>query len=207
MRCLLAVGACYLDTILTVDHYPAEDEKLRASSIIRRRGGNCPNTLEVLQQLLDFSQPVSVSLSLCAILPSTSSTGAQQVKSSLGPKVDLTHCIYREECDEAASCYILRSRSTDTRTIINYNELSEMTSKEFIAMADELKDELSWCHFEGRIPDVTLECVQHLRRCYAAVKISVEVENPTRVGLDDLAAEADVVFYSKNWAQVGRERL
>ncbi|MCJ1465883.1 hypothetical protein MMC07_004502 [Pseudocyphellaria aurata] len=167
----------------------------------RRRGGNCPNTLEVLQQLLDISQSIPVSLALCVVLPSTSSTGTQQVKSSLGPRIDLTSCIYREEYNEAASCYILRSRDTDTRTIVNYNELPEMTSKEFSAMADELKHDMGWCHFEGRIPVVTLECVQYLRRCLPAVKISVEIENPARVGLDKLVEEADFIFYSKSWAQ------
>lgn len=126
--------------------------------MIRRRGGNCPNTLEVLQQLLDYSKSNSVSLALCAVLPSTSSTGTQQVKSSLGPRVDLTRCIYREECDEAASCCILRSRSTNTRTIVNYNELPEMTSKEFIAKVDELRHEMSWCHFEASGTVVSLHC-------------------------------------------------
>ena len=32
--------------------------------------------------------------------------------------------------------------------------------------------------------------------------VSVEVEKPAREGLRELAAEADVVFYSKTWAQV-----
>ena len=32
--------------------------------------------------------------------------------------------------------------------------------------------------------------------------ISVEVEKPGRAGLRELAAAADVVFYSKAWAQV-----
>lgn len=126
--------------------------------MIRRRGGNCPNTLEVLQQLLDCRETVSVLLALCAVLPSASSTGTQKVKSSLGPKVDLTRCIYREECDEAASCYILRSCSTDTRTIVNYNELPEMTSREFIAKVDELKHEMSWCHFEASAIYPHLHC-------------------------------------------------
>ncbi len=48
---LVAVGAVYVDTILSVPHYPIEDEKLRATEIVRRRGGNCPNTLEVVAQL------------------------------------------------------------------------------------------------------------------------------------------------------------
>jgi len=33
--------------------------------------------------------------------------------------------------------------------------------------------------------------------------VSVEVEKPGREGLEELAAEADVVFYSKSWAEVG----
>ncbi len=33
-------------------------------------------------------------------------------------------------------------------------------------------------------------------------KISIEVEKPGREGLEELAAEADVVFYSRSWAEV-----
>ena len=55
---------------------------------------------------------------------------------------------------------------------------------------------------KGRIPEVTLECMRYLRRRFPTMKISVEVEKPGRVGLEDLAAEADVVFYSKSWAEV-----
>jgi hypothetical protein len=44
--------------------------------------------------------------------------------------------------------------------------------------------------------------MRHLRQRFPAIKISVEVEKPGRQGLQELAAEADVVFYSKSWAQV-----
>ena len=44
--------------------------------------------------------------------------------------------------------------------------------------------------------------MQHLRQHHPTVKISVEVEKPGREGLQELAALADVVFYSKSWAQV-----
>ena len=56
--------------------------------------------------------------------------------------------------------------------------------------------------YKGRIPDVTLWSMQYLRKHHPAVRISVEVEKPGREGLQDLAALADVVFYSKSWAQV-----
>lgn len=77
------------------------------------------------------------------------SIGAQQIKSSFGPTVDLTHSIHREGCDEPASSYIIRSRTTGTRTIVNYNELPEMTAKEFVAAVDDLGEEMGWCHFEA----------------------------------------------------------
>ncbi|KAL8759826.1 MAG: hypothetical protein Q9199_000473 [Rusavskia elegans] len=202
MKCLLAVGACYLDTILDVDHYPAEDEKLRASSIIRRRGGNCPNSLEIFQQLLDTDAVIpTISLALLAVLPSSSSPAYQELRSSFNVSTDLTNCICREHVSEPASSYIVRSRQVDSRTIINYNGLPEMTAAEFASVANKLGKTMGWCHFEGRIPDVILRSIQHLRQCFPNVKISVEVEKPGREGLQDLAALADVVFYSKSWAQ------
>jgi hypothetical protein len=138
-----------LTSLYSVDQYPPEDEKQRASRIIRRRGGNCPNTLEVLEQLVDFNKLGKVSLVLSSVLPSSSSPGTQQIQSSFRPAVDLTHCIYREQCSEPAASYIIRSLSTDSRTIINYIELPEMTCEEFCATADKLGSEMSWCHFEA----------------------------------------------------------
>ena len=60
---------------------------------------------------------------------------------------------------------------------------------------------------QGRIPDVTLACIRYLRERHPSVRISVEVEKPGRPGLQELAAEADAVFYSKSWAQVLTFRL
>lgn len=56
---------------------------------------------------------------------------------------------------------------------------------------------------KGRIPETTLACIRHLRRVSPRSTISVEVEKPNRDGLDALAAEADAVFYSRSWAEVG----
>ncbi|KAK5240808.1 hypothetical protein LTR20_002098 [Exophiala xenobiotica] len=193
---LIGVGACYMDTVLGVSYYPSEDEKLRATDISHRRGGNVPNTLEVLQQLVhqDKDRGHAPPLSLCSVMPSASSVGSGKIKASFGPNVDLSHCLYREQCVGPASSYIIRSSSTGSRTIVNYNDLPEMTSAEFAAVADSFGSEAettTWYHFE---------CMQYLRRAYPTVKISVEVEKPGRAGLQELAAEADVVFYSKGWA-------
>jgi ketohexokinase len=68
--------------------------------------------------------------------------------SSLGPEIDLTHCLHREEVSEPASSYIIKSRSSGSRTIVNFNDLPEMTSSEFYTMANGLGDNASLYHFE-----------------------------------------------------------
>ncbi|KAF2202178.1 Ribokinase-like protein [Delitschia confertaspora ATCC 74209] len=202
MKHLVCVGACYVDTILTVDHYPAEDQKLRASAMIKRRGGNCPNTLEILQQLIDERV---ITLRLMSVLPHETSKATEFIAESLA-RVNLHHmCIYRPYQNEAASSYIIRSEATDTRTIVNYNNLDEMTMEEFEHHVTRdlrwRRNAEDWYHFEGRIPDVTLQCIQSLlKRENAAFKVSVEIEKPGREGLKGLAAVADVVFYSRSWA-------
>ena len=218
----------------SVPHYPQEDEKLRATNIVQRRGGNGPNTLEVLQQLVGRrDNEEEPSLVLCSVLPSRSSPATQQIQSSFGRNVDLTQCLYRADHLEPASSYIIRSLASGSRTLVNYNALPEMTSAEFIAVADRLEAEAIWYHFEarsneavsdtenpkeirhhfiltyvqGRMPEVILECIRHLRCSHPSTKISVEVEKPGRAGLEELAAEADVVFISRSWAQASCSHL
>lgn len=253
---LIAVGACAIDNILTVPHFPAEDSKLRALSLTKRRGGNCPNTLEVLTQLTNafaFGQhntPASteqngvqpntpyLELSLIATLPARSSSQMLFIASSFGrPReapsddaaitlesspVDLSRCIYREAFSEPISSYIICSQATSSRTIVNNNELPEMSFDEFVEATRDIlasmtsnqdrdsdKHSITWFHFEGRIPQTTLQCIRHLRRQAALspsaglkqLRISVELEKPGREGLQELALEADVVFYSRSWAE------
>ena len=46
--------------------------------------------------------------------------------------------------------------------------------------------------------------MRYLRQASPGCTISVEVEKPGREGLVELAAEANVVFYSRGWAEVRR---
>jgi ketohexokinase len=86
---------------------------------------------------------------LVAVLPSRTSDVVAEIKDSFGEgEVDMTHCIYREDYKEAVSSYIIRSTSTDSRTIINYNALPEMTLEEFVQRAANFGGEGPWYHFE-----------------------------------------------------------
>jgi ketohexokinase len=182
---LVVVGACYLDTILrcaisqkdfiltanlttadSVPYYPPEDEKLRATNIVQRRGGNGPNTLEVLQQLIGQDNEEEPSLVLCSVLPSRSSPATQKIQSSFGRRVDLTQCLYRADHLEPASSYIIRSLASGSRTLVNYNALPEMTSTEFIAVADRLETEAIWYHFEVRSSEAVLATENLKETCH-----------------------------------------
>lgn len=206
---LILVGACYQDTILTVPHFPAEDSKLRATALQVRRGGNCPNTLEVLAQLLATSDlRTQITPHLISCLPDPSAPATRKILSSFGPgqaEIDFSHCLYRTGHDEPATSFIMRSEAAGTRTIVNFNNLPEMTLDEFERIADQMRarGEDCWWHFEGRIPETTLQCIRYLRQVSPTNSVSVEVEKPNREGLLELAAESDVVFYSRSWAEDG----
>lgn len=95
----------------------------------------------------------NVALDLVAVLPSRSSPGSQLIRDSLGPAVSFDHCIYRENISDPASSYVIRSQSTDSRTIINFNELPEMTVDEFRCIVSQLNDtDDYWFHFEVNEP-------------------------------------------------------
>ncbi|KAF2007586.1 Ribokinase-like protein [Amniculicola lignicola CBS 123094] len=200
---IIAVGAIYIDTILTLPHFPAEDEKLRASKYVRRRGGNCGNAFEVLQQLVEDD----IKLHLISVFPNRASADYAFIRDSFKVSVDLSLSIHRDNSQVASSCYVFKSQETDSRTIVNYTELKDMQCHEFIDAVCKLSPAQDafegWFHFEGRTPDTLVECVKELRLIpqYSGFKISVELENPSRVGLELVAAEADAVFFSRAWAE------
>lgn len=91
-------------------------------------------------------------LYLVSSLPATSSAATQRIKASFdrgGGRVDFRHCLFRAAHVEAASCYVLRSEETGSRTMVNYNDLPEMTMGEFEGVARGFgADEETWWHFE-----------------------------------------------------------
>lgn len=56
------------------------------------------------------------------------------------------------------------------------------------------------------MPSLTLDYIQYIRDSFPGATVSVEVEKPGRQGLQHLAEVADVVIYSKGWAQVREDK-
>lgn len=171
MRQFIAVGNCVIDTILryagisnrnvdfhselianvaSIPHFIVEDDKIRASDLTRRRGGNSTNLIDVLGQLFesDDKQNVSIGLNLVVVLPRRSSPAVQEIFQSLGPGINTAHCIHREESSEPSSSYIIKNVASDSRSIISYNALVDMTVDELRPIAAQMSQEAPWFHFE-----------------------------------------------------------
>ena len=210
--------SCKLTTYRVPD-FPKEDSKVRADRVEVRRGGNCANTLEVLWDILsqspDLDKPEMPipSLYLIASLPEPGSKDHRVIKATL-PGVQCS-ALCRDGYQVAAYSTIILSKNTGTRTIISHGSgLPEMTSSEFFDALDPLTNyndpgRRLWIHFEGRIPDVTLQCVQQLRarKIQGGLMISVECEKPERALMAQVALHANVVFYSKLWVEVSLPSL
>jgi ketohexokinase len=144
-------------------------------------------------------------LHLISVLPDEESQDTAYIRDSI-PDVRIAG-IFRKGHHHAASSMIIQSKRNDTRTIVSHgSDLPEMTCEEFIKKFHStapVSGEKVWVHFEGRIPEVTNQCVRELRNVDdKEIMISVECEKPDRKGLDDAAELAEVVFYSKLWAEV-----
>lgn len=140
--------ACYHHR---VPFYPQEDSKLRATNITVRRGGNCPNSLQVLLQLL--SPEDNVIPHLVSYLPRKNCAATQTIWASFEDHdevADFSHCIHHEHINEAASSYIIRSEQTGSRTLVNHNPLPEMTVAEFAKIIGAFRhdEDETWWHFE-----------------------------------------------------------
>ncbi|KAG8530232.1 uncharacterized protein KY384_004732 [Bacidia gigantensis] len=196
MDSLVAVGVCCLDSILTVDRFLSEDEKHKASQLEKRTGGNVRNLLDVFKQL-----SANTPLTLLAALPSANSSETKRIQDSLGSAVNFEHCFFREQTDDAPFSWIIKNSATGSRTAVGYNTVRDMTLEEFKDAADRNASISPLYHFEGRIPEVSLQCIRYLRDKYPHAKISVEVEKPGRPALQEMARLANIVFYSKSWAE------
>ncbi|KAJ5968996.1 hypothetical protein N7501_005244 [Penicillium viridicatum] len=154
---LVAIGACYLDKILTCLHLES--------------GVHIP-----------WAEPPITQVKMSSVVRPKSVAGAAETAQTLSKF--------------SANCYnIGLSQVTGSRTIVNYNDLPEMTRIEFATAIKPLRAVTyrPWFHFEN----VSIISREH----FPEAEISVEVEKPGRSGLQELADAADVVIYSKGWAQ------
>lgn len=181
MARVLFVGIATLDFVFDVDHYPHEDEEMRAHGLRAARGGNAANSAVMLAQLGHHAHFAGV----LGDVPE-----ARLVRDDFNRfGVDISAAITLP--GQAPTSAILRAPS-GSRTIVHYRDLPEFAFDDFARI--DLTD-FDWIHFEARnIQDLE----RMLRRAKAErpdVRISLEAEKP-RNGLEAVLGYPDVLLCS-----------
>ncbi|KUJ71713.1 PfkB family carbohydrate kinase [Thiomicrospira sp. WB1] len=188
MANILGIGNCVLDTILDTDHYPREDEEMRAQGRTFSVGGNVANSLYVLNQLGHASTLVTA-------------TGgdheAKQLKQGLEARSINTDHIQRFLQGATPTSYVIRNRETGSRTITHFRDLPEVSFDFFAKIEIENWD---WLHFEGRNLSHLPGMLNIARTFLDQQPISLEVEKP-REGIETVFELANVIIFSHHYAR------
>jgi ketohexokinase len=187
MSRILVVGNVTLDIIHTVDHYPREDEELRALSQRRARGGNAATTAYILAQ---YGHQVSFAGTLA------DDAGGQLLAAELmRVGVDIQYCQHVSDGVCPLSCITL-NQQTGSRTIVHYRDLPEYAASAFAAIP---LGEYDWFHFEGRNLSQLPTMLAHLHQLRIDQPISLEIEK-ARPGIESLFGYADVLLFARAYA-------
>lgn len=184
MSRILTVGIATLDIINFVDHYPVEDEEMRALAQRIDCGGNAANTASILAQyghLVEFTGTLAHEPDGYRI--------EQQLKAR---KVATGYCWHIKQGKSPAS-YIVLNQQTGSRTIVHYRDLPEYDFPHFQHIPLE---EFDWFHFEGRnVPELNRMLVEtRQRRIDQPISLEIEKE---REDIDSLLPLADILIFSR----------
>jgi len=184
MARILCVGIATLDIVNRVASYPPEDSEVRALAQQQRMGGNAANTAIVLAQLGSDTHWVGNLSEQAQIVHQTfASHGVDAAQAVTLPGVMPTS-------------YIMLSEATGSRSIVHYRELPEYAAEDFLKL--DLRG-FDWVHFEGRALDQLPPMIERARGM-CGLPVSLEVEKP-RDGIEALFEEADILFFSRDYAQ------
>ena len=185
MAHILGVGIATLDYIFEVDHYPLEDEEMRAQSLRICRGGNATNTLSILSQL-------GHACTWAGVL--AKSAQSDLIVQDL-QRLHIAHDQCPDMQGQPPTSSILIS-PTGHRTIVHYRDLPELSFAEFAQLDLAPFD---WLHFEARNIDALTQMLRLARQQRPDVRISLEAEKP-RPGLESALPLADIILASRSLA-------
>ncbi len=187
MARVLIVGIATLDIINTVDDYPEEDAKVRASAQAIRRGGNACNTAVVLQQLGHQCSWAGT------LADDASSVIIRDDLTGYGVNMDAVQVV---ASGHSPTSYITLNQRTGSRTIVHYRDLPEYSLTAFQQI--DLTG-FDWLHFEGRNVTQTRAMLDIAQQQIPAVPRSVEIEKP-REAIESLYEGTKLLLYSRNYA-------
>jgi len=187
MAKILAVGIATLDIINTVEHYPSEDNEVRAIAQYQSRGGNATNTLTVLSQLGHQCYWSGVLID---------QADSQIIQHDLAHyNIDTSFCRLLNT-GKMPTSYISLNQQTGSRTIVHYRDCPEFSFADFSKI--ELA-QFDWIHFEGRNIEQLTMMLQYLKQYHPNLACSLEIEKP-RANIDSLFNYPTILMFSQHYA-------
>ena len=187
MAKILGIGNAVLDTILTIPHYPKENQEMRALEKRVSTGGNVNNTLYVLNQLGHQSH-------LCTTLATDNE--AKQLLAGLKKRQISTKYIQTFIQGQTPHSFITINKENGHRTIIHYRNLPEVTFDHFAKITIEAFD---WLHFEGRNIENLSGMLNIAKTFLTTQPISLEIEKDWK-GIEQLFGQANLIIFSHHYA-------
>ncbi len=178
---IFLVGNCVLDEVWQVDHFPQEDEEMRALERHRRLGGNACNSARILSQLGHSTQLVGTF---------AEDIDADWMLDTLQQsKIGCQH-IQRIADSQTPCSVIFLNRQNGSRSIVHHRQLAELSPHQ---LAEIDCGSARWLHLEGRNIE-GLKALLTLNR--PDCPISLEIEKP-RPGIEALLPQVDLAIVSK----------
>ncbi|MDQ5770262.1 PfkB family carbohydrate kinase [Thiothrix subterranea] len=187
MSFILVTGNATLDIVNVVEHYPQEDEEMRAVQQWRETGGNAANVAQVLAAHLhrcDF----------CGLI--AQDNDGDHIFSALGEKsIGLEYAV--RQAGKSPVSYITLNQQNGSRTIVHHRDLVELTAADFCRIPVSHYD---WLHFEGRNVAELATMLAYAHDNIFDQPVSLEIEK-VRDGLEDLIPQVDLVMFPRAYAQ------
>lgn len=187
MSFILITGNATLDIANMVDHYPHEDEEMRALQQWLGSGGNAANMAKVLATHLhrcDF----------CGVIAQDGD--GDHIFSDLAEKSVGLDYVVRQPGKSPVS-YITVNQQNGSRTIVHYRDLPELSAADFCRIPVAHYD---WLHFEGRNVGELAQMLAYTHDNVFDQPVSLEIEK-LREGLEELIPQVDLVMFPRAYAQ------
>ena len=187
---ILLIGNCVVDQIWELEHFPDQDEEMRAIAKNRVLGGNACNSAHILAQLENDVEIVS------SLAQDSTSNWLLEQLSKLGIATPL--CIQKSGYSTAESSIWINIQN-GSRTIVHHRNLPELSIEELLKIPLQ---QYQWIHLEGRNIETLVDYLSTVDK--PPCPISLEIEKD-RKGLELLLPFVDTVIVSK--AYLNSKRL
>ena len=187
MSKILITGIATLDIINQLDHYPNENEELRATTQTVTTGGNAANTACVLVQ---FKHQIELA---CTLANDYNGKLINQYLKQHG--VGLKHAYNIEGVSPLSNINL--NLKNGSRTIIHYRDLPEFN---FVNFKTIPVNEFDWLHFEGRNVSELDKILAYINKSELCPPISIEIEKE-RENINHLLSYGNVLIYSRIFVQ------